>query len=208
MRRATAAVLTLPIIFALAGCASDVESATAEPEVVTVEPEDVEPEDTEPEKVQAEESTAAGTRSDPIPIGEVVAFRDGARTFEVSVGVTDFDAADAIKDELMARGQHFEPPAPGTTYALAPVTVTYFGEDSISAHWEVDLNFVTADGHAQWSGADFPIPDGMGGKDWLHDGDTVTGNYIFLVATDEIAGSVYAVEVRGSGEEVFFSTGH
>lgn len=216
MKKTVTVMTALAMGIAIAGCDPDVE--TAAPETVTVEatvtetaeapapaPEE-ETEETEEAPERAEEETeeasmssGAGTRTDPIAVGDTGTFTEGAETFTVSVGEVNFDATDIT----LAENQFNEVPADGMTYAIVPVTVTYSGPDSMNPYFQTFVTFVSADGRSfdEYSAV---VPDDMMHVGDIYDGASATGNFAFLVDSDATEGGTFAIRAGWMSDELFF----
>ena len=150
-----------------------------------------------PDNEPAEEQ---GTRDNPWAIGDVVEISSfGAKEWELSLGTPNYDANQIVQDENMFN----EAPPEGSAYAIVPVTVTYFGEDSATPWTTFSVAFVSASGQT-YDSAYAVIPNPLLDIGDLYAGGTGTGNVAVIIPTSEVAGGTWRVTV-GFSFEVFFA---
>lgn len=184
----------------LTGCATDGAQAPATvtvtaTETVTAEPgADTEP-DTEPasQETDAPESGGAlGTREAPLAAGESVTLGD----WTVTVGATDTDPF----DKLLEANQFNDPPEDGHAYLMAPVEVTFDGEEPATPWVSLSLKVVGGDG-ITYDGYCGVLPDSLNDVGEMYAGSTSSGNVCVAVPEAAIDGAVWKVEESFSWDD-------
>src|SRR5690606_17465378 len=122
--------------------------------------------DPEPEDPDAPAAGEEGSRSNPYPIGTVVANSE----WEVSLGEPREGWA-----EIRERNSFNDPPADGMEYHLVPLSVTYVGADSAVPWLELTVEFVGDDART-YTGRCGVIPDDLMDVDALYEGGSAEGN--------------------------------
>lgn len=183
---------------------SSFEEETTGSVTQTVEPE--EPEEAEAstdEAVEAEEPQGevsddptvaeAGSRSNPLALGETVSSRD----WEVTVNSVTPDAGAQIASE-----NQFNDPAPeGATYALINVSITYSGDDSRTPLFGTDIAYVSGTGETISAFDQIVVaPDELDSMRELYNGGTEQGNVAIAVPDDDDGGVVRVRLCDVSGE--------
>lgn len=165
---------------------------------------DVVVDETSPETTEAPASdSGAGTRDDPIPLGEAADTGDG---WTVTVVDVNFDAAAAIA----AENQFNEPPAAGRQFVMPTLEVTYDGTEAQANTFELGITAV-GDGNVEYGGSFDDscgvTPNGLTDANDLFQGGSVTGTVCWSVETADIDSLVMIVEPSFSFEEnpVFFA---
>jgi hypothetical protein len=133
------------------------------------------------------EPVADGTSLDsPLPAGTAVSVDSWSGQFDISFGPVNWDATVAIENE-----NPFNPdPDDGKKYIMVPVTVT----NTDSEEWSVSGTVFWADiklvsnGRGFSEGAIVVVPDGLSDQGDLYPGGSVTGNVVFEVPADVVAG--------------------
>ncbi|WP_409437251.1 hypothetical protein [Mycobacterium sp. SMC-14] len=82
------------------------------------------------------DSKTAGSRENPLPIGETV----GNQDWKVTLGVPR-----EAWSEIAATNQFNDPPPAGMQYWIVPVTATYMGDQTANAGMDVTVKFVGSD---------------------------------------------------------------
>ncbi len=138
------------------------------------------------------------TRENPLPIGSTVESKDWA----VTLNGVDLNATEAV----MAENYLNDEPAPGQTYALANVTITYKGSDPQGATPTEQMAFVFPDGTSVNSFDHTALaPDAIDPIATLYEGGSITGNVEFLVPTAGLDNSVLAIRPDLVSTKKFFA---
>lgn len=165
---------------------------------------DVATDEASPETTEAPASdSGAGTRDDPVPLGEAADTGDG---WTVTVVDVNFDAAAAIA----AENQFNEPPAPGRQFVMPTLEVTYDGAEAQANTFELGITAV-GDSNVEYGGSFDDscgvIPNGLTDANDLFQGGSVSGTVCWSVESADIDSLVMIVEPSFSFEEdpVFFA---
>lgn len=186
MRRIVIAVALAAASLAVAGCSSDSDpeppASTVDASVESVD--DLLP--AEPTGEQMADVGAGTTRENPAPAGSSV--KMGA--YEVSLGVTDRDATDAV----LAENEFNRPPEDGSVFVMVPVTATLEGAESGTVAADVVAQFVGSDGITYRPGCELnDIPDALNTVGEIYSGATATGNVCASVPVGVVDGGTWVV---------------
>lgn len=141
---------------------------------------------------------AAGTRANPIPIGQTVAIGDD---WELTVLSVTPDATDLV----MAENSFNDPPAPGHQYLLVTVRLTYTGDDSDEFYgWGLRAVGQSAVSYSQFEDSCGVTPDELSSRE-LFTGGTIEGNLCWSVATEDADSLVLYDGDLDSDERVYLS---
>lgn len=129
------------------------------------------------EDTDEEASADAGSRDNPLPLGETVEHADW------SVTINSFTSN---ADEEVAAANQFNDPAPeGSTYALINADATYHGGESEMVMIGVSVDYVTASGETIDSADSMATaPDALDISAELFEGGTESGNIVLAVPED------------------------
>ncbi len=133
-----------------------------------------------------------GVRRNPIPVGQEFQVGD----WQVKVRSATLDATQAILDENMFN----DAPEPGYQYVLIEIEATYGGGDSSTFWVDMMYMFVGSRGDTFDSGTAM-APDSIINDDAVSAGGSVSGNLVFLVASDQVAGGTLLLEELSSLDE-------
>lgn len=147
---------------------------------------------------QAEERADAGTRDDPLPLGETVASDDWAVTI---------NSVTPHADDLVAAENQFNDPAPeGHSYALVGAEATYQGEESDMVMMGVEIAYVTDSGETINAWDSMAVaPDELDSAAELYNGGSASGN-VALAVPEEGDGLIRVRLGFLDQEEAFFTT--
>ena len=121
----------------------------------------------------APQSETQGTRSNPYPLGSVIANKE----WSVTVNSFSPDATAAV----LAENQFNDEPDAGHRYALANVTVTRLGQEAASPIFDVSVDYVTSQGNVIHSSDKMAVaPDGLSNNELYTDASS-TGNVVLHV---------------------------
>lgn len=125
-------------------------------------------------------STAAGTRENPVPLGQAAALHDG---WILTVNSVTPDATAAV----LAENQFNDPPDPGRQFFIVNISATYTGPGSDS-FWDARLEAVgpSAVSYASFADSCGVIPDDFD-RATVFTGGTVTGNICWSVRTSDVS---------------------
>lgn len=139
-----------------------------------------------------------GERRNPIPLGQE------ARTGDWQVKVVDaeLNATQLILDENMFNG----PPVDGSQYVLVSLEATYVGAESSTFWLDLTYSFVGGGGDRFETGVTV-VPDPITDEGEAFPGDTITGNLVFEVASDQVLGGTLRLKEAFSCDKacVFFA---
>ncbi|WP_158268481.1 DUF4352 domain-containing protein [Corynebacterium liangguodongii] len=139
------------------------------------------------------------TRENPLPIGATVENEEWAVTLN---GVNP-----AATDEVLAENQYNEAPAPGQTYVLVDVSITYKGTNPQGEIPLSIIEIVTPDAATvSWFDAAATAPNNVDLASALYNGGTASGNLAFLVSEEAAQGGVIAIQPDPFAQKRFFST--
>ncbi|MEZ4530671.1 MAG: hypothetical protein R2855_06525 [Thermomicrobiales bacterium] len=143
-------------------------------------------------------STGAGTRANPIPLGETARIHPD---WELTVVSVTPDATEMI----LAENTFNEPPADGQQYFLATVRLTYVGATS-DQFYVSDLNAVgqSAVGYNQFDDDCGTIPNELPTRE-LFTGGTIEGNVCWAIASADADSLVLYDNYGPSDERVYLS---
>lgn len=140
----------------------------------------------------------SGSWGNPVPLGREARVGD----WEVMVMGATLDATQAVLDENMFN----DPPAEGSQYVLVSLAAVYVGEESSTFWIDMLYGFVGGGGDTFDSGtavaSDSLFDDGE-----VFAGGAITGNLVFMVASDQVPGGTLMVEEAFAWDEgpVFFA---
>lgn len=167
------------------------------------------PEVTETEEVAAPETTEApesepkevGTRSNPAVMGEDTATftENGEDVWEVSVLGANTNA----NKVLTAENPFNELEGEGTVFVMVELNAKYLGTESADAWLDIQPSIVTESGRS-YDQTFAVAPESFSDIATLYEGGEATGNVVFEVPKDEIAGAVVGLDYGYSGEPLFF----
>lgn len=137
----------------------------------------------------------AGSRENPLPIGETVSSDD----WEVTLG-TPYEAG----AEIAAENPFNDPAEPGMEYWIVAVTATYTGEDTGTAWADIQVNFVGSDNRT-YNGFDCTavVPDSLNDVGALYRDGVAEGNKCVTVPAG--ADGMWTVTAGVMGDPVFFN---
>jgi Domain of unknown function (DUF4352) len=161
------------------------------------------PSDTQPETQAVDSSSTTlnddrGTPENPVPVGE-----------EASVGPWKVRVQEVTQnaDDIVYNHSEFnEPPQAGNRYVLVNLHATRTGEEAAAFRTDTYVEFIGSGG-AVFDAAYADIPDAMSETGEVDTGDSVVGNLVFEVPSDQISGGVLRLSEAFSFEdvEVFFA---
>lgn len=139
-----------------------------------------------------------GTPENPVPVGE-----------EASVGPWKVRVQEVTQnaDDIVYNHSEFnEPPQAGNHYVLVNLYATRTGEEAAAFWTDTYVEFIGSEG-AVFDAAYADIPDAMSETGEADTGDSVGGNLVFEVPSDQISGGVLRLSEAFSFEdvEVFFA---
>ncbi|MBN1319921.1 MAG: hypothetical protein JXA87_03680 [Thermoleophilia bacterium] len=139
-----------------------------------------------------------GGRRNPIPVGQEAQIGG----WNIKVLDATLDATQAVLDENMFN----DPPEPGSQYLLVSIEATYLGAETSTFWVDMIYEFVGGEG-APFKPSAAVAPDSI-----LDDGEvsangTVSGNLLFTVASDQVAGGTLMIEQAFAHDDtrVFFA---
>jgi hypothetical protein len=139
-----------------------------------------------------------GSRENPIPIGQEVQ----VGPWTVKVIETTLDADDIVYNH----NEFNELPQAGNQYVIVKLEATRTGEEAAAFWVDMYYQFVGSKGNTFDAGyAD--IPDNISDTNEAYPGATISGNLLFEVASDQVAGGTLRLSEAFSFEdvEVFFA---
>ncbi|GAA1144206.1 DUF4190 domain-containing protein [Nesterenkonia lutea] len=146
---------------------------------------------------EATDDSDAGTRDNPLPIGETFESGDWA--------VTINDVTLNADDEIASANPVNEPAADGASYTLVNATVVYNGEDSEMIMMGTDIAYVTSSGETVSTWDNIVVaPEPLDGSQELYNGGTETGNVVVAVP-DEGEGAIRVRLGLFDTDDAFFS---
>jgi hypothetical protein len=139
-----------------------------------------------------------GTRRDPIPLGQEAQVGD----WKVKVVGVTLDATRAVLDENMFNN----PPDSGSEYVLVSIEASYVGQESSTFWIDMLYSFVGSDGKV-FGLAAAVAPDSITNAGEASSGGSISGNLVFMVASDQIPGGTLMLEEAFAWEQgrVFFA---
>jgi hypothetical protein len=174
------------------------ESEEQNDETDNEDPDDEELEEPADEDVDEPEGGDAGSRDNPLALGE---------TFEgdewtVTINDVEFDADDAVAAE-----NEFNDPAPdGFSYALIDASVTYTGEDSEMVMMGTEIAFVANSGETLQAWDSIAIaPNELDSSAELYQGGSAEGN-VAIALPDGDDGLIRVRTGFLDQQEAFFET--
>jgi hypothetical protein len=137
-------------------------------------------------------ATHAGTRKDPLEAGATVkvpVVNDEDGSLDVSLGTANVDA-----DAEVAKQNEFNDTASsGNKYMIVPVTVTYHGDGSSTPWIDVQITYVSADGHSYSQASSVLLSnDGLSTGE-IYDGASVTYDIPFEIPKDDTGDGAFKV---------------
>jgi hypothetical protein len=158
--------------------------------------------DEEPGQGTTDSSTVGGgpggTREKPLPLGQEAQIGD----WKVKVVSANLNATSQITSDDWS-----DPPQAGNQYVLVDLEATYTGSESASFWADMSYNFVGSGGNtfgAPEGFASSPHPISDAGEAFA--GASITGDVLFEVASDQVAGGVLMIEeFTFEGARVFFA---
>jgi hypothetical protein len=139
-----------------------------------------------------------GERRNPIPLGQAARMGD----WQVKVVDAKLNATQLILDENMFN----DPPADGSQYVLVSLEATYVGAESSTFWLDLTYNFVGGGGDRFEAGVTV-APEPITDEDEAFPGDTIAGNLVFEVASDQVPGGTLRLKEAFSYDKtcVFFA---
>jgi hypothetical protein len=139
-----------------------------------------------------------GTRLDPIPLGREAQVGD----WKVKVVGAALDATQAVLDENMFN----DPPDSGSQYVLISVEASYVGQATSTFWIDMLYSFVGSEGKT-FSLAAAVAPDPITNAGEASAGGAISGNLVFMVASDQIPGGTLMLEEAFAWDKgrVFFA---
>ncbi len=120
-------------------------------------------------------------------------------SWRISLGATDLDAWPEIEPENMFN----EPPGPGWSYVMVPVTLENVGSTELMPWLDLSIEYLGGDGVVygassgdQWCGV---VPDQLSDVNDVYPGGRVTGNQCAAVPTEAVAGGHWRVTTYDAG---------
>lgn len=146
----------------------------------------------------APETSDAGTRANPNPLGSTITNDD----WSVTIHGVDLDAT----AKVLAENQFNDEPADGSVYILVDVTATYLGDDAQGETPWVSVDYVTSGGNTI-SGTDAlaVAPDQFDSFQTLYNGASVRGNFVLEIPSEGATEGVLAVSPSILGDTVFIA---
>jgi hypothetical protein len=135
----------------------------------------------------------AGTRENPLPIGETVSNQD----WKVTLG-----APREAWNQIAATNEFNDPPPAGMQYWIVPVTATYTGDETGNAGWDVTVKFVGADNRTYGDRCGV-IPDPLNDVGDLYKNGVAEGNTCVTVPAG--ADGLWTVSTGFIDDPVFFA---
>jgi len=141
----------------------------------------------------------AGTRADPVRIGDEVQLNDG---WTVTVLAVTSDATDAVLRE----NQFNEPPATGRQFFIVRVAATYTGEgsDEFGGRYRFEAVGVSAVSYSAFDDSCGRFPDELPNPD-VFTGGTIEGNICWSVRTEDAGTLVMYDDSAPDDERDFLS---
>ena len=204
MLRVTIAAVAALVLAGCGGASEDTDSAADAVTAAEVEaPAADEQEDTteEPEP-EPEPESEAGTRENPLPLGEATTIGD----YKVTVTAVNLDATDVVLDV----NEFNEDPA--GTYVLVSLAGTFLGEDDTEGMpgWELSAVIVGSDAKQYRDTETFAVPPSpLIEGPTLEAGGEFEGNFVIDVPTEALDGAALFVEAILSFDEerAYFALG-
>lgn len=198
-----AAILSVILAVAYtAGFASVVDDAIGGASVSETAPEATDTGDASAEPTPADESSDAGTRENPLPLGSTVTLNQGgAATYDVTPGASTLDATSVIASE-----NEFNEAAPaGMQYALLPLAFGYVGTETGTPWIDIDISFVGVDGNTYRQSDTFvsgPAP--LTDINEMFPGATAQGNAVVAIPIEGAAQGVWSISPL-FGDPIYFA---
>lgn len=126
-----------------------------------------------------------GERRNPIPMGQQARVGD----WMVKVVRVELDATQAVLDENMFN----DSPGPGDQYVLVGIEAAYLGGGSSTFWVDMIYEFVGSEGGSFEPGTAI-APDSILDQGEAFTGGAVSGNLVFLVASDQVDGGTLMLE--------------
>lgn len=144
------------------------------------------------------EAADAGTRDDPLPLGETVESDDWAVAIESYTPNAD--------EQISAENQFNDPAPEGHSYALIEAAATYTGEESDMVMMGVEIAYVTDTGETINAWDSMAVaPDELDSSTELYHGGSASGN-VALALPEEGDGLIRVRLGFLDQEEAFFTT--
>lgn len=186
--------LAVPLVV-LVGCAGGPDATPATQTVtvtatVTAEPtEEAEPDaeadiDVADDAAEAPASGGTGSRSAPLAAGSTVTLGD----WEVTIRKTNPHATAEILEENMFNDE----PGDGSTFAMAPVDLTYVGEDSGTPWVGLMFRLVGGDGNTYGDGCGV-IPSSLNDVSEMYTDASASGNVCAEILETALDGAAWRV---------------
>lgn len=155
-------------------------------------------EGTTPPEEDTSKSGEPGTRENPIPLGEEAQ----VGPWKVTVVGATLDATALVLDH----NEFNEAPAAGEQYVLIEIEATRTAEEAAAFWVDMSYVFVGAGGNT-FEAAFADVPDAISDMGEAYKGASVTGNLVFQVPSEQVAGGTLRLEESFSFEdsEVFFA---
>ncbi|AOW92453.1 hypothetical protein BFN03_06325 [Rhodococcus sp. WMMA185] len=142
---------------------------------------------------EGKSGSEAGSRQNPLPIGETVANED----WEITLGTPREAWA-----EIAAENQFNDPPEAGMEFWMVPLTATYTGEDTTLPWLDITAEFVGTDNRTYGDECGV-LPNDLFDIDELYPGGTIEANVCAAVPAG--ADGLWSVSTGLLGEPVFFA---
>ncbi|MDR2452969.1 MAG: DUF4352 domain-containing protein [Bifidobacteriaceae bacterium] len=194
------AVIVLLLVIGLAASGGGQKAATGRSSAPTAETPDLPTgdlttDDPESEDPGPAEGEPGSSREDPLPLGSEVVAGD----WTVVVNSVVLDATDEVLAENMFNGR----PADGYQYALANITATYNGPDSVFPFADISLAYITVDGVKVDEGW-LVCPEPFDSLAELPSGGSVSGNVGFEIPIATAADGAFELEIGFLDPAAFF----
>lgn len=177
--------------------AAESQEQEAEPASDTGEEASEDAQEEDAETSEEEPSAEAGTRDNPLPLGETFEHADWSVTVNSFTGNADAQVA--------AENQFNDPAREGSMYALINADATSHGEESEMVMMGVSIDFATSSGETIGSADSMAVaPDGLDLSAELFEGGTESGNVI-LAVPEEAEGPLRVSLGMFDQEDAFFS---
>lgn len=181
------------------GTTASIRTTTTRPATVTTLPGTVTTTSGASTSTTATATGAAGTRENPIPLGQEVQMGD----WKVKISKVTVDATQAI----IAVNSPGDTPDAGSQYVLVNIEATNTGSASADYYYDADWTFVA-------SGGDTFTPSSVVAPDDLTDvgdtppGGTASGDVVFMVDSNQVSDGVVMIEnlVDSAEAAVYFAT--
>lgn len=192
-------LLLAVLALALAACGgSDAPPAADAPADQPAAATDVPAEPTTAPEPTAEPASEAGTRDNPIPLGQPAEVND----WTVTVLSVNENAADLVA----AENEFNDPPIEGHQFVMVRVAVTHNGEEPASFWLDTSQGIVGSGGNS-FTDRCGVIPEDLTDEGEMFQGATAEGNLCFSVEAAQLEGATLSVEesIALDSGRVFFA---